>query len=101
MEWGGKLEWQPYLHHGWTHLGSRPAILKAIDSEDRGVSNEELGLSDLSMDPGQAGIHQPSGGGPGPEVQIPPPALECSKKKKKTASSNTESTVDWKTQCFH
>ena len=48
MEWEGKLEWLPYLHHGWTHLGSRSAILEAIDSEDRGVKNEELGLSDLS-----------------------------------------------------
>ena len=70
MEWGGKLEWQPYLDHGWTHLGSRPAILKAIDSEDRGVSNEELGLSDLSMDPGQAGIH--GGGALGQRFRFPP-----------------------------
>ena len=83
MEWGGKLEWQPYLHHGWTHLGSRPAILEAIDSEDRGVSNEELGLSDLSMDPGQAGIHQPSGGGAlGQRFRFPPPSPRMFQKKK-------------------
>ena len=85
MEWGGKLEWQPYLDHGWTHLGSRPAILKAIDSEDRGVSNEELGLSDLCMDPGQAGIH---GGEPWARGSDSPPSPRMFQKKKKKRKKN-------------
>ena len=88
------------LHPGWPHVRSGPVNLEEVERGDRGVQNDKPGQTAPSMDPGQAGM-LPLSRGAGSEVQIPTPALECSKNKKKTASSNTQSTVDWKTQYFH
>ena len=81
-------------------MRSGPVNLEEVERGDRGVENDKPGQTAPSMDPGQAGM-LPLSRGAGSEVQIPTPALECSKTKQKKASSNTQSTVDWKTPYFH
>ena len=81
-------------------MRSGPVNLEEVERGDRGVQNDKPGQTAPSMDPGQAGM-LPLSRGAGSEVQIPPPSPRMFQQKKKTASSNTQSTFDWKTQYFH
>ena len=70
------------LHPDWPHVWSRPVNLEEVERGDRGVQNEKPGQSAMSMDPGQAGMLPLYRRGPVSEVQISPPAPECSPPKK-------------------